>query len=114
MKKFTRLRVVPANSAKVSCDIFATVVSGFPSLPYCASSNNARASRFSVELKSWSTKSDSTFRFRFISFFGITTSVVGFMTDAEVIRKGEPLLMQPSPTKSPTSSRVMTASFPAH
>jgi two-component system, sensor histidine kinase and response regulator len=33
MKKFTRPRVVPTSSAKVSCDIFATKVSGSPSFP---------------------------------------------------------------------------------
>jgi CRP-like cAMP-binding protein len=36
--------------------IFATTGSGRPSLPKLASSRSRRASRFSVELKSWSTK----------------------------------------------------------
>src|SRR5271168_2271342 len=42
----------------------------------------------------------------------MTRSVAGSMADAVVIRKGEPLLMQPSPTKSPASRRAITASLP--
>src|SRR5271163_2934716 len=34
------------------------------------------------------------------------------MAEAVVMRRGEPLLIQPSPTKSPASRRAMTASLP--
>src|SRR5438067_10712061 len=51
-KKFTRERVVPIISASVSCEIFGATRSGLSCLPYRASSNRARAKRFSLELKS--------------------------------------------------------------
>jgi hypothetical protein len=60
MKKFTRERVVPIISARVSCESRGTVLTVVSSLPYRASSSNVRASRFSLELKSWSTRSSST------------------------------------------------------
>ena len=51
-KRLTRERVVPIISASVSWLIFAMTSSGLPSFPKWAISNNARASRFSLELKS--------------------------------------------------------------
>jgi hypothetical protein len=52
MKKLTRLRVVPTISANVPCEIWGTIFCGLSSLPYLATSNKARANRFSLELKS--------------------------------------------------------------
>jgi hypothetical protein len=51
---------VPIISASVSWLIFAMIGSGLPSFPKFASSNRSRARRFSLELKSWSTRSSST------------------------------------------------------
>ena len=51
MKKLIRDRVVPIMSASVSWLILGITVSGALSLPNCASSNRARASRFSSEAK---------------------------------------------------------------
>ena len=57
MKKLTLDRVVPIISERVSWLIVGITFSGLPSLPNCASSRRVRASRFSLELKSWSTRS---------------------------------------------------------
>ncbi len=57
MKKLTRDRVVPIISASVSWLTFGTTVSGLLSFPNCASKSRILASRFSLELKSWSTRS---------------------------------------------------------
>jgi hypothetical protein len=54
MKKLTLERVVPIISASVSWLIVGITVSGLPSFPKLASSRSARASLFSLELKSWS------------------------------------------------------------
>ena len=64
MKKLTRDRVVPIMSARASWLILGITVSGLPSLPKRASNSNIRASLFSLELKSWSTKSSSYRMFR--------------------------------------------------
>src|SRR4029453_19221537 len=55
-KKFTRARVVPIISASVSCESFGTARAGLSCIPYRASSNSVRANRFSLELKSLSTR----------------------------------------------------------
>ena len=47
-------------SASVSWLTLAMTGCGFPSLPKFANNSRARASRFSLELNSWSTKSSST------------------------------------------------------
>ena len=60
MKKLTLDRVVPIMSASISWLIFGITVSGVPSCPHLASSRSARASLFSLELKSWSIRSAST------------------------------------------------------
>jgi len=52
MKKLTLERVVPIISASVSWVILGITSSAFPYLPKFASNNSARASRFSLELKS--------------------------------------------------------------
>jgi hypothetical protein len=59
-KILTRGRVVPMISASVSWLIRVVIGCGPPSLPIFASRRRARASRFSLELKSWSTRSSST------------------------------------------------------
>ena len=59
IKKFTRERVVPTISANVSWEIDGTSRTGLSCLPYRASSKSVRASRFSLELNSWSTRSCS-------------------------------------------------------
>src|ERR1017187_5151524 len=56
IKKLTRERVVPTISARVSWLILGIKTSALPSLPKCASNSSIRASLFSLELKSWSTK----------------------------------------------------------
>src|ERR1019366_7369301 len=59
MKKLTRERAVPTIPARVAWVILAMTVSGSPSLPKLASSRSTRASRFSLELNNWSTRSSS-------------------------------------------------------
>ena len=51
---------MPIMSASVSWLTLAMTGSRFPSLPKFANKSKARASRFSLELNSWSTKSSST------------------------------------------------------
>ena len=58
-EKLTRDRVVPTISARVSWLIFGTTVWGTPALPKWASRRRMRASRFSLELNNWSTRSSS-------------------------------------------------------
>src|SRR6201999_901684 len=60
MKVLTRDLVVPTISASVTWLIFAMTGSGFPSLPKFAIRSSNLARRFSLELKSWSTRSSST------------------------------------------------------
>ncbi len=60
MKWLTLGRVVPMISASVAWLIDVVIGCGPPSLPKFASSRSVRASRFSLELKSWSTRSSST------------------------------------------------------
>lgn len=60
MKTLTRERVVPTISASVSWLIGVVTGCGPPSLPKFVSRRSVRASRFSLELKSWSTRSSST------------------------------------------------------
>jgi hypothetical protein len=57
MNKLTRDLVVPTISASVSWLIFAMTVTDLPSFPKLASRRRTLARRFSLELKSWSTKS---------------------------------------------------------
>jgi hypothetical protein len=57
MKKLTRDRVVPIISASVTWVIFGIRVSGSPGLPNSAIRRRILARRFSLELKSWSTRS---------------------------------------------------------
>src|SRR5450631_1007311 len=64
MKKLTRDLVVPIISASVSWLIFGVISCGVPSLPKCESSRSIRASRRSLELKSWSIRSSSIRLFR--------------------------------------------------
>ena len=51
---------MPIMSASVSWLTLAITDSCFPSLPKFANKSSARASRFSLELNSWSTRSSST------------------------------------------------------
>ena len=64
MKKLTRERVVPIISASIACDTLGSTFCGRSCLPYRARSRRVRASRFSLELKSWSIRSSSTRTFR--------------------------------------------------
>src|ERR1700730_12263418 len=64
MKKLTRDRVVPTISTNVSCEIFGTALTGLSCLPHRASRQSVRASRFSLELNSWSIRSSSIRMFR--------------------------------------------------
>ena len=59
MKKFTRDLVVPTISARVPWEMGGTGPTGWSCLPYRASSSSVRASRFSLELKSWSIRSSA-------------------------------------------------------
>ena len=111
--------VVPTISASVSWLSFAMTGSGFPSLPKFAIRSSALARRFSLELKSWSTKSSSTRAFRANKYdmnisenFGSsrsTRTMAAFssrmMTQSVIAatvakRSGWPV-RQPSPKKSP-------------
>jgi len=64
MKWLTRGRVVPTISASVSWLIGVVIGWGPPSLPKFARISSVRANRFSLELKSWWTRSSSTRLFR--------------------------------------------------
>jgi hypothetical protein len=72
-EKTERERVVPTISAKVSRLTFGITRSFRPSFPNCAKSSGIRASRFSLELKSWSTGQLGLFR---AEYFGATGTVI--------------------------------------
>jgi hypothetical protein len=56
---------VPIISANVSWLIFGLIGVGLPSLPKFASNRRSQASRFSLELNNWSTRSSSIRLLRF-------------------------------------------------
>src|ERR1700691_1769783 len=56
IKRLTRERGVPIISARFSCVIAGRSVCGSDDLPNSTISNKTRAKRFSLELKSWSTR----------------------------------------------------------
>src|ERR1700737_4153427 len=64
MKWLTRARDAPIICASVSCDTLGSIFWGSSCIPYRASTRRARASRFSLELKSWSIRSSSVRIFR--------------------------------------------------
>ena len=130
MNMLTRDRVVPTISASVSWLIFAMTGSGLPSLPKFAIRRSSLARRFSLELKSWSTKSSSTREFRdnryamnisenFGSSWSTRTMAAlssRMMTHSVIAttvakRSGCPF-RQPSPKKSPFPWSATTAFLP--
>src|ERR1035438_9618100 len=130
MKKLTRERVVPTIPARVAWLILAMTVSGSPSLPKLASSRSTRASRFSLELNNWSTRSSSmrilrasrccrnnsantgsSWSTRIAATFSSRASELGDMVVQVAMRLTCPP-RHPSPKKSPAPSIAMTASLP--
>src|ERR1039458_5963487 len=130
MKKLTLARVVPTISASISWLILATTGSVLPAFPKFASSRSTRANRFSLELKSWSTRSSSIRMLResrwcrnnsaktgssrstrtisSLSRRTVSQSVMAVAVDIRLIWPAR----QPSPKKSPPANSAMTASLP--
>ena len=117
-------------SASVSWLIGVVIGCGPPSLPKFASSRSVRASRFSLELKSWSTRSSSTrllrvsrclmntspnsgssWSRRIISVLATRMTSLSVIALAVARRRGWPI-RQPSPKKSPAPRTPTTASLP--
>src|ERR1700677_870991 len=132
IKRLTRERVVPIISARVSCVISGRSVCGSAGLSNSAISNRTRARRFSLELKSWSTRSAcvrmlrarkkdrnrsekacSSWITRIISFLFIFSAVQTVIAVAVASRLPGTAATASSPTNSPGDRSVIVASFPA-